>query len=259
MYIKNAAALLVAAVLALAGTLTVFAEPSEPSAPVSQAAQESVIPGESSAGESAEAYEPSTEVSMQSSVESSYESSTEETHSSEESTTDESAQESSGEESGSESSTESSLESGEASDSSNAAGQVSEVSRIKVTDPFGKLNDLDYILPADAPDFEVKRQKYESSLLAAAEIRSANSLIQSPPLPISDDNDELSFVKEEEDASFMMGVVIWSVIGVVIAVLLILMLNLKGGGDFSMGRKRYYKKTYRPTRNAHKKYRYTGR
>lgn len=194
------------------------------------------------------------EPSHVSTVESSYsyisnESSTEQS-SYDESSTDESSTESSSDES-------SSYE--EYSQQEFSAETSEEVSELSVADPFDKIRSLQYIIPGDDPDYESKLKTLQNSAIRTIQVSGQEALLTTP-IPTSGNSSELDLYPEERDSSFLMGVIIWSVIGIVVLILLILILNLKGGGEFSFGRKRYHKQTtYRPMKGGRKKYKYTGR
>ena len=168
---------------------------------------------------------------------------------------DESSQDSSNEET---SYGEESSNSEETSDQNSDLQSSEEESELSVADPFEKIRALQFILPADDPDYESKKKNQESSVILNKETGGEKGLINTP-LPLSRSSSELDLYSEEQDSSFLMGVIIWSVIGVVVFILLILILNLKGGGDFSFGRKRYHKHSYKPMKGGRKKYKYSGR
>lgn len=130
-------------------------------------------------------------------------------------------------------------------------------SQVSVADPFDDLRALQYILPGDDPDYETKKnasqQDKKKSLIKQ------NGLMNAP-LPVSRTDNDINMYKEEEDTSFVVGVIFWSVIGVAVAVLVILMLSIKGGGDLSFTKRRYYKRSsYKPMQRGSKKYKYRGR
>ena len=165
--------------------------------------------------------------------------------------------ESSSDQSSSESSSETSNPYEEYSQPENSAENSAEVSELSVADPFEKIRSLQYIIPADDPDYESKLKALQNSAIRTAHIDGQAGLINTP-IPTSAGSSELDLYPEERDSSFLMGVIIWSVIGIVVLILRILILNLKGG-DFSFGRKRYHKHTaYKPMKGG-KKYKYTGR
>ncbi len=149
-------------------------------------------------------------------------------------------------------------ESSETEDSADekSAESSGEKDDLKITDPFEKLKSMDYILPADDPNYLAK-QKTEESAKGLGTLRHSSGLLDSPPMPGKEVSSALNY-KDEDDSSLLMGIIIWSVIGIVITVLLIFIINLKGGKS-SFGRKRYYKNTYRPSRRSHTKYKISGR
>ncbi len=170
--------------------------------------------------------------------------------------------ESSSEENSGENSSESSLlleytvSGGESSVSSHAEGSKEE-SQVSVADPFDSLRAKQYILPGDDPDYETKKN---SSQPEKKKSQIKQNGLMNAPLPVSRADNNTNMYREEEDTAFVVGVIFWSVIGLAAAVLVILILSLKGGGDLSFTRKRYYKhSSYKPMRINGKKYKYRGR
>ncbi len=145
-------------------------------------------------------------------------------------------------------------ESLEESSEQDSSESEEESSGLSVTDPFGKLSAMNYILPSDDPNY-IAKQKKEDSNAAAGSIRHNSGLLDSPPMPSDTSASALSYTEDEDDSSFLMGIIFWSVIGIVLTILLIFIINLKGSGNSnSFGRKRYHKNTYKPSRRSHSSY-----
>lgn len=125
-------------------------------------------------------------------------------------------------------------------------------SEISVADPFAKLHSMNYILPADDPNFVAKQKKDESSILGKT---SRSELMNTPPVPLSESNIDLQLTEDDDTAMFT-GIIIWSVIGILVTVLLILIINFNTGSKYSYSKKRYYRSD---SRFSHKKYKYTGK
>ena len=133
-----------------------------------------------------------------------------------------------------------------------------ESSGLSITDPFAKLTSMHYILPSDDPNY-IAKQKKEDSNAAAGSIRHNSGLLDSPPMPLDNSVSALNY-KEDDDSTFLVGIIFWTVIAIVLTILLIFIINLKGSGNSnSFGRKRYHKNTYKPSKKSHSSYRISGR
>ena len=59
---------------------------------------------------------------------------------------------------------------------------------------------------------------------------------------IQADSAAVTYNSEKDNSSFLVGMIIWSVIGVIVTAVLIVILNLKGDNtEFAFSRKRYHK------------------
>lgn len=230
----------------------------ENSVPVTESSvvQES-SPPEPSVQQSSEesSSEPSiTESSQESSYESSYESSAE----------------SSIESSQTESSAEESSEPFEEETSIPEETSVEESSEeppyeVSVTDPFEAINNIDIILPVNKPDYnkpniESSVESSEEPFQESSETVAANTseisdtestILNTPPVP----QDEVSSVQlynsttvSSDNTSFLLGIIFWSVIGLVVTTVLIIVLHSKGGGNQMSGRNRYRKNVQKPNK-----------
>ena len=174
--------------------------------------------------------------------ESSYDESTyytaDEEESSEQSSEEESSYESSGENS---------------ADEESEASKAEESSSLKLTDPFAKLRSINYILPSDDPNYVAKQKKEESNHAAGA-VKHNSGLLDAPPIPLDDTVSSIEYSGEDDGSSVLIGIIFWSVIGIVLTIVLIFIINLKGSGNDNFARKRYDKKKYRPVSRSVSKY-----
>lgn len=138
----------------------------------------------------------------------------------------------------------------------------SNYSTVTVADPFTLIAGLEVILPADKPDFKPKEEsskeeesKDESSAAAAA-IKKDTDLLNAPPtIPIDETVSSVTYTQDENDTSVFVGIIFWSIIGIVITAILIIIINFKGeNSEFTFGRKRYHKNNYKPSRTSVNKY-----
>ena len=119
---------------------------------------------------------------------------------------------------------------------------------VPVTDPFRSVGKMKYILPVDDPSFvspesrAEEEKKAQSSAEAAAVINPDSKLLDSPPMPSYEPSVALPYYQEDDSSSVLMGMIFWSIIGIVVTAILIMILNFKGdSSDYSFNRKRYYK------------------
>ncbi len=219
-------------------------------------ADESSTPAESSVSEttSSEPLESSySESSYEASeyTESSYtESSYEETHS--ESSYQSSQNEESyiGSESRTESADESSLESSRESSEESSEEESSEeessreesseaVTEIFENDPLKRLDSLATVLPADKEGYISPKQESEKILAEESDKAAAAAILSAPPIPYEDTTKKYISEAEknaDESMSFLTGIIIWSVIGVIITAALIIILRSTDNGKITRSR-----------------------
>lgn len=128
------------------------------------------------------------------------------------------------------------------SEESSRSEENSQVSEIFETDPFGWINHLETVLPADKENYISPKQQSDAKLLEESERAAAAALLSAPPMPYEETSfntlGELETI-HHDDTSFITGIIIWSVIGVMIAITIIFLFhsNTKGAAR----RKRYKK------------------
>ena len=132
-------------------------------------------------------------------------------------------------------------------------GTVSEIPQTsviksKISDPFTVLGTMDVILPVDRNNFNPHTKADENSLSRNSTVSSSSqsselelSLLNTPPLP--DDNGIKYKITDKNDAeALFLGMIFWSVIGIVVTAVLIIIVNSKGNdSEFVFSRKRYHK------------------
>lgn len=131
-----------------------------------------------------------------------------------------------------------------------------ESEEISIVDPFSALNNLEVVLPVDRPDYippesssessvqssvQSSENSVESQISAVAEVSKAeNNVLNAPPVPTDEQTPKQIYSQRADNLSFLIGIIIWSVIGVAVTALLIVILNLKGNketsGGFNRGR-----------------------
>lgn len=130
-------------------------------------------------------------------------------------------------------------------ESSNPESSVEESSEEStensIVDPFSALNNLEAVLPVDRPGYTPPESSLESSLQSSENSpESQNSVIadvskdetnilNAPPVPTDEQVPKQIYSQRADNSSFLIGIIIWSVIGVAVTALLIVILNLKGG------------------------------
>lgn len=145
--------------------------------------------------------------------------------------------------------------------SSNQSSELSsdesyeESSEVSIVSPFSALNNLDAVLPVDREDYRPIESQIESSEQmpeSNSEISSESSLyledtskaesniLNAPPVP-SDEPVTSQLYASNTDNSFLIGIIFWSVIGVVVTAVLIIILHSKGNSEFNFSKKRYRK------------------
>ena len=133
-----------------------------------------------------------------------------------------------------------------------------EYNSVTVTDPFSLIAGLEVILPADRPDFKPKEEssKQEESSAATATIKKDTDLLSAPPtIPIDETVSSVTYNRNDNDVSVFMGIIFWSIIGIVITAILIIIINFKGdNSEFTFRRKRYHKNNFKPSKTSVNKY-----
>ena len=82
----------------------------------------------------------------------------------------------------------------------------------------------------------------QSSAEAAAIINPDSRLLDAPPIPADEPSVAVPYNAESDNSSVLMGMIFWSIIGIIVTALLIIILNLKGDdSEFAFSRKRYHK------------------
>ena len=109
---------------------------------------------------------------------------------------------------------------------------------------------MKYILRENDPNFtpqessKVESSEEESSREAAAVIDPDSKLLTAPPMPSDEQSTSVPYNQKNENFSVLLGIINWSVVGIVVTAVLIVILNLKGSNsEFVFSRKRYRKKT----------------
>lgn len=128
----------------------------------------------------------------------------------------------------------------EASEESPVDGQQSEASSepILKKDPYSWLSGINTVIPADRSGYISPAQKaenekaerlYEESRAALEQAAKAErNLLSSPHIPENDIiEDTASVAAENETNSFLIGIIIWSAIGIIITLILIFILRTK--------------------------------
>lgn len=117
-----------------------------------------------------------------------------------------------------------------------------------IADPFGAIKAAEILIPSDKPGYKAPEQSSaaESSesdhSAAAAVINGDNQLLSSPPIPSDDPSAPVPYNQQSDSNSVLMGIIFWSVIGVIVTTVLIVILNFKGNNsEFAFSRKRYHK------------------
>ncbi|MGN1457719.1 MAG: hypothetical protein ACI4XP_07165, partial [Acutalibacteraceae bacterium] len=98
-----------------------------------------------------------------------------------------------------------------------------------ITSPFSALNNLDAVLPVDRPDyippesslessFQSSQDNFESSTesqnsAAAVVSKTENNILNAPPVPTDEQVPKQIYSQRADNSSFLIGVIIWSVIG----------------------------------------------
>lgn len=267
-YNKNTAIISVIIFLVLTSILTfsVFAveDNSEPSLPT----EDSNITSDPSQSEQSSELQSSEEVSQESLPESSIEGSLESSQESLPESSIESSLESS-QESLPESSVESSSESSR-QESSNISAPTEESSvpeetsvqespqespHAEIADPFAAINRIDIVLPVDKPEY---KNPTESSDEISSNVSSStgNILDTDPPIP-PDKTPAVQLYNsttiETDNSSYLIGIICWSIIGIIITAVFIVFFNSKKttSSDFELKRNRYHKAS--PQKSKHKR------
>ena len=82
----------------------------------------------------------------------------------------------------------------------------------------------------------------QSSAEAAAIIKPDTKLLNAPPMPADEQSVSVPYNQQNDNSSIFLGMIFWSVIGIVVTAVLIIILNLKGAdSEFAFSRKRYHK------------------
>ncbi len=126
---------------------------------------------------------------------------------------------------------------------------------INIIDPFKNIAGVKYILPSDNPKFTPPESSIddessaESSEEAAAIINTSSKLETTPPIVYDEHSAVVTYESETDNSSFLIGMIFWSIIGVIVTAVLILILNFKGNKtEFAFSRKRYHKGANNSTR-----------
>ncbi len=259
--------ILIGIVLVIAISFSVFAVESqeENSTPYEQS---SGVQVQSSSEQLISSPETSEEFSSQISSESSLESSAEISHQISTESSQQSPDESSQEESSQTESIaeESSNESSEPEEQSYIESSFESSEKIIFSDPFEGINKINIILPIDNPNYQKPESSTEpssdppkeSSSEISAQVSDENThILDSPPVPQDESRTVQlynSTTAETDNTSFLVGIIIWSVIGIIITAILIIVLHTKEGknSDFSLGRNRYHKKFEQKTKRTKK-------
>ncbi len=103
-------------------------------------------------------------------------------------------------------------------------------------EPFSWLSGIKTVIPADRPGYispkqqseiEYSQRMYEESRAAISQADKADRhILSTPPLPSNEvSEDTASIAARNESSSFLIGIIIWSLIGIVITLILIFVLR----------------------------------
>lgn len=111
---------------------------------------------------------------------------------------------------------------------------------VSVGDPFTVLKNVAVVLPSDKPGFVPEQSSRSSG--AAAYIKSGTGSLDFPPVPAADSTLKSPYDNYNDNNSVLMGMIFWSLLGVIITAVLIIIMNFKGNDtEFAFSRKRYHK------------------
>lgn len=109
-------------------------------------------------------------------------------------------------------------------------------------DPFDFTYSLDTVIPAEREDYISPKQESENKLAEESLKAAAAALLSSPPMPYEEitNNPIANAKKNDTEGSFLTGIIIWSIIGIIVTSTLIIIFNSKGGKKIRRNR---YKST----------------
>lgn len=138
-----------------------------------------------------------------------------------------------------------------------------ESTEVSFTDPLSALKYLEAVLPIDRgytpPENSTQNSTQssipnsESSTVSEASTvseisKTESKILNAPPVPTDEETPKQTLTQQSDNSSFLIGIIIWSVIGVAVTALLIVILNLKDGkgrsDSFNHGRyssRKHYK------------------
>lgn len=180
---------------------------------------------------------------VESSYESSYYESSQEYISTESSYYSESSySESSAESSVSESSAVQSSVEESSADESSAEESSREISDIFENDPFDWINRLETVLPADKEGYISPKQESDRLLAEESDKAVAAAILSTPPMPYDETSKKIITDTAEskmQTPSYILGIIIWIIIGIIVIATLIVITRSKGAS--SVSRQRYRK------------------
>lgn len=120
-----------------------------------------------------------------------------------------------------------------------------------IADPFMLIEKMDAVLPFDRKGFVAPKKNDQNSVTEVADPELSEqsgviefSLLESPPLPTG--TAALEELNDKDNEAVLLGLIFWSVIGIIVTAVLIIIVNSKGNDtEFVFSRKRYHKREKR--------------
>ena len=114
---------------------------------------------------------------------------------------------------------------------------------IKITDPFAALRTAAKVIPSNKASASAESN---AAILPQDKARTGASInnggLIEPPVPAIDASLDSPYNSQSDNNSVLMGLIFWSMIGVIVTAILIIILNFKGdNSEFVFSRKRYHK------------------